>query len=207
MPYNDDICKLVIENIALLEQAPLVIAEISETIFKEINKKFKDYFENDTTWEGVYSYFEEGDCEETRMKPKTWPSDEDEYQAYYEFTDDSEECEYYLTALFGGIPLCKYSIYFCFEANNLCGMNKRTWKDFLKKQYLARADLHVNGVQLEDECLSIPIRLDPKAVVAGYPDFDECLTPIDEAINTLMKVHPIIDEIVQEALKQKKSEA
>lgn len=206
MPYNNDICKLVIENIALLEEAPLVIAEIQEEIFKAINKKFKGVFEKYTTWEGFYSYFEEGDRAETRMKPNIWPSDEVEYQAYYEFIDESDECEYYLTALFGGKPLCKYAISFYFNAINLCGMNKRTWKDFLKKQYNARPDLKANGVQLEGgECLSISIRLDPKAVAAEYPDFDECLKPIDDAINALMKVHPLIDEIVQEALRQNES--
>ena len=87
-------------------------------------------------------------------------------------------------------------------------MNKRTWRDFLKTEYSARQDLKANGVEInavtKDANLFIPIRLDPKKVANEYPVFDECLLPIDEAINTLMKVHPLIDEIVQEALQQKK---
>ncbi|MBU4185192.1 MAG: hypothetical protein L6263_02885 [Desulfobacteraceae bacterium] len=207
MPYNDDICKLVIENIALLEEAPMVIEKIEKNIFKEINGKFEAFFENYDNWEGCYSYREE-DHGETTVKPPKWPGDEVAWHAFYSFSNDpDDECNYPLTALLGATSLDMYAIYFCVDENNLCGMKRNPWKDFLKKQYNARPDLKASGVQLEGECLSIPIRLDPKAVAAEYPDFDECLKPIDDAINTLMKVHPLIDEIVQEALRQKKSEA
>lgn len=141
----------------------------------------------------------------TKIAPQKWPEEADEWHAYYQFVDETDNCNYYLSALLGQTPLGKYAINFCVDENNLCGMKKKAWKDFLKKQYLARPDLQANGVKLEGEYLSIPIRLDPKAVATEYPDFDECLTPIDEAINVLMKVHPFIDEIVQEALRQNKS--
>ena len=201
MPYNDDICKLVIENIALLEEAPLVIEEIENNIFKEINSKFKEFFENYDNWEGAY--LEED--EETTVKPQKWPGDADGWYAYYTFKDDSDERNYPLTALLGETTLDKYAIYFGVDENNLCDMKNKSWKAFLKQQYLARPDLKANGVQLDGQYLSIPIRLDRKVVAAEYPDFEECLTPIAEAINTLMKVHPLIDEIVQEALKQNNS--
>lgn len=63
MPYNDDICRLVIENIALLEEAPLVIEEIEKIIFEAINNKFKKIIEKDESWKGVYSYHEDDDEE------------------------------------------------------------------------------------------------------------------------------------------------
>ena len=210
MPYNNEICKLVIENIALLEEADSVIEEIQKTIFKEINNKFKDHFENNASWEGVYKYWEDDDEDETTITLKKWPKDDEaNYIAYFTFEitpDADKKCNYHLTALLGGRNSKGYAINFYVDEKNLCDMNNKAWKEYLRKQYLEKPVLQNNGVQIEGKCLSIPIRLDLKKVAAEYPDdFDQCLKPIDDAIKILEDVSPVIDEIVQEALKQNNS--
>lgn len=206
MAHSDEICKLVIKNIALLEEAPRIIEEIENNIFKAINERFESFFENHDTWKGVYTYNE--DDGETSVAPNAWPeNNKNEYLAYYSFQLNEladEGSNYLLADILGETTLCQFVIGFGVDRVELFGMNKKTWKDFLLKRYLAMPELEKNGVKIKDESLIIPIRLDPILVEKEYPDdFDESLRPIDAALATLMKIHPLIDNIVQEALNQK----
>jgi len=201
MAFSNEICKIVIENIELLEEAPNVIDEIDNKVFKEINNRFKAYFDGKEGWkdEGVYTYLDDGDGE-TTFAPIGWPEDEDtDYTAYYQFCCNSDEnFQYRLTALAGKIAFAKFGIFF--SAENV-GMNKKQWKSFLMSQYQSKPILQESGVTYEGGSLCIPIVIDPKLMAEEYPDFDACLKPVDDAIEILMKVNPYIDEIVKEAMK------
>lgn len=207
MAFSDEICKLVIENIELLEEAPNVIDEIENKVFKEINNRFKAYLDGREGWkdDGVYTYLDDGDGE-TTFAPIGWPEDEEtDYTAFYGFNCNSgDNFQYWLTALGGKKSSAKFGIFFNVE-NNSIGMKKNQWKSFLMGQYQSKTVLQESGVTYEGSSLCIPIVIDPKLMAEEYPDFDACLNPVDDALEILMKVNPYIDEIVKEALKADRS--
>lgn len=205
--YNSDISKLIIKNIALLEEAPKIIEEIEKKLYEAINAKFKKFLEDHDDWKGEYSYGEESG--EATLAPDSWPEDENgSYWAWYTLgpsKTSNEDYQYDLTALFGQTPHGRFALSFGVYREGLCGMNKKAWKDYLLKEYKERPELKLNGVQLEREVLLIPINLDAAKVEAEYPDdLDECLKPIDDALSTLTMVHPQIDQIVNKASEQMK---
>ena len=206
MLYNPGICKIVIENIELLEEAPSVIEQIEKVVFKQINERFREFFKTKEDWKGDYTYFEEEGDQETWFLPVNWPDPNDEGTCYpfcYTFIQINAGEGYYncLTALTGKTTLDKYAICLSIDRKN-CEMNKKQLKDFLQKRYQSVPELQTSNVQLESEVLFIPICIDTKKLLEEYPDCDECLQPVDNALKNLMDVHPFIDKIVQEAQKK-----
>lgn len=199
MAFSADICKLVIGNIELLEDAPNVISEIENKVFKEINARIKSYIDGNEGWkDGVYTYFDEDDGE-TTFAPTGWPEDEEgNYTAWYGFNRKTGEgYKYNLSALVGKTPLDNYGIFFGVD-NNSMGMKKNQWKNFLSNQYINKPILQENGVIYDGLLLYIPITLDPKLIAEEYPLFDACLKPVDDALDILVKVNPDIHGIVKE---------
>lgn len=199
MSYNNELCKLIIENIELLEEAPGVISSIEKLAFQKINHKFKAFFVGRAGWkdDGVYDYFDD-DGGETSFASASWPVDDDgAYAAYYQF---SEACgdlsEYYLSILTGKVPKDNYGIFFDVDAN-FFGMNKRTWKAFLQNQYQLNPKLGELGVEFSAGRLCIPIILDATLVAKEYPDLEESLNPVDDALAILMEAHLHISGIVE----------
>ena len=203
MPFKDEICKIVIENIELLEEAPDVIEVVEEKIFKAINKKFESSFKGKVGWkdDGVYTYFDtEG---QTTFSSKNWPIDPDgDYPVYYNFERlTGDNSNYFLPILLGKVPTEYYAIFFSVEYREF-GMNKSQWKKILIEKYQKEPKLQELGVVYDnDGSLCIPVVLDMQTVANEYPDFDESLEPVDTAIKILMEAHQYIDKIVKELPK------
>lgn len=204
MAFSNDICKLVIENVELLEEAPSVIEEVENTIFREINSRIEDFIKNKDGWkEGVYTYYENEKDSETSFAPLDWPEDEDgDYSAWYEFNDEDsgDGCNYYLSALLGKISGDYFGFFFNVDCNYF-GRTKKLWEKFLAAEYQKRSILQESGVSLVKGRLCIPITIDPKLMADEYAGFDGCLKPVNDALEILMKVNPEISEIVKEAKK------
>ena len=204
MQFNDEVSKIVIRNIDLLEDAPNIIREVEKKIFKAINEKFETFFSNLDGWnqDGVYTYYSDATDAQTTFSAVSWPLDDEDYAVYYEFceSDDDEFDPYHLSILTGTRTISHYGIFFSIDLDYF-GVKKSKWKAFLREQYQARPQLAELGVSFEGQKLCIPIVLDATLMAEEYPDFDTCLEPIENALAILMKAHPYIDEIVQETRK------
>lgn len=202
MAFSDEVCKLVIENIDLLEEAPSVVEEVETKVFREINNRMKSFLAGRDGWkdDGAYTYYEDHDDAQTTFAPIGWPEDEDtNYTAYYSFTHgNGENYIYWLTALVGKTNADKFGIYFNLNTNSV-GMNKRQWKNYLTTKYQSEPILQ-ESVLLEECTLCIPIVIDFKLLVEEYPLFDKCLKPVDDALEILIKINPYIDAIVKKVL-------
>ena len=88
--YPDELCKLVILNMAIVEEAPSVKEEVEKVLFAAINKRIEDHVAKRAGWEGVYDLVTGED--ETYFYPAGWPKNEDEaVQAWYELKDEDDE--------------------------------------------------------------------------------------------------------------------
>ena len=201
MAINDDVCKVIIENVELLEAAPLIVDEIEKKIFKAIDQKFEEMYGSREGWKGIFTYHEDADDAETTFAPHDWPENEEgEYKAYFSFSHNDEEMEYYLTALMGKHPQAAFGIYFCVDYGYF-GLKKAQWKTLLAKEYYDTKEIQ-DAVVLDEDTLFIPVTLDDRQVSEEYPDFDQSLKPLQTALHHLSRITPYVDTIVKKLKAQ-----
>lgn len=199
--------RLVIENLSVLEMAPIVVAEVEKRVFAKIDERIRTWVEKQDQWEGIFTGFLE---DETSFKPESWPVDErGNYCAYYTIgcnKRDGEDFEYWLSSLVGAVD---YQLGILFSVNasdvtRLSGKGTRpgqAWKNFLAKEYGERPKLKELGFQLSGESLFYPLYIDAAALASAYPNsLEDVLWPLDEGLDRLAKAHHEIDQLLAIAL-------
>ncbi|WP_129351726.1 hypothetical protein [Solidesulfovibrio carbinolicus] len=197
MAYSDELCKLVIANIEIIEEAPSVVLDVDATILNAINERIRDRIDALDGWDGVYSLGNENEDGKTVFRAPQWPLDDaGACLAWYELWLTSET-EYWTTPAIGA-----KSSRLCFRFNSekeFHGKNKKAIKAYYKVALFDNQELSKAGViVLEDGTLAIPFNFDPNKVVEEYPDLDDCLKPLDDAFDKLIQVHPVFDKLVKE---------
>jgi hypothetical protein len=72
--------RLVIQHLAILEAAPIIVGEVEKRVFGAIDKKISDWVDLRGDWEGVFDYLDD----ESSFKPTSWELDESgNYCAWY----------------------------------------------------------------------------------------------------------------------------
>jgi hypothetical protein len=203
MNDNHEVHKLVIRNLAVLEQAPKVVDEAEKRVFGAIDRKIEEWAAAQGEWSGVYDFLED----ETTFKPDAWPESEIGYLAYLELEYTPEiDCQHYLSPLVGAAPQ-EFGLRFAVHAPWITGLEgqKRVqpgkkWSNFLQsviEDFPALAD---NGFRVEGEVLFHPIRLDAAALADAYPDtLDDALEPVDEALAHLAAALPEFNRLIDAA--------
>ena len=198
--------RLVIEYLAALESAPLVVKEVEKKVFAEIDKIIKEWVGGQSNWEGRFDYLNE----ETAFKPISWENGEKgDYNAWYKLNHEEENGEddaYHLSILCGISP-ARFGIQFSVDTawvTKLSGKGSRpgaAWKNYLADHFPA-TKLKELGFELQGESIFYPVTIDAKILSDGYPNaIDDALEPVRSALEQLEKAHAKIDDLFQAALK------
>ncbi|MFA6810196.1 MAG: hypothetical protein WCR47_03960 [Desulfoplanes sp.] len=205
MAYSNDLCKLVINNMDIIEEAPSVVGEVEELLFEAINKRIREKIEPMEGWEGIYDLCTEKneDEEMTIFRAPRWPiDDEGEYLAWYELGiidgDEIEDANWLTYAV--GVKESRLVIGFDSD-KKYHGNTPGQLKKFFRNYFEHNPQLAQAGVIFEDGYLGIPFHLDPEKMSEEYPNFNECLKPVDDALDALLKAHPYFDTLVDELKK------
>jgi len=200
--------QLVIQNLAVLEQAPTVALEVEDKVMRAIYGRVADWASSRSEW------WADADNDEyyCRFGPKAWPRDpeKDEYKAWYDLRSTSEknneDFHYLLSALTGAVPI-EFGIYFHVDAPWLTRRTGRgarpraAWREFLAAQLVASQLLQSGGFRLLRDGLFLPVRLLADDLANAYPDaLGDALAPLDDALGKLEKGHSEIDAIVNAAM-------
>lgn len=187
MSQSHEIHKLVISNMAVLEQAPAVVDEAEKRIFGAIDEKIEKWVKAQEGWVGLFGFLED----KTSFKPASWPiADDDGYLAWFEIGMLSgENYHHNLSALVGAVPQ-EFGFFFILYAPWLTGLENqkraqpgRKWANFLNEHFSDFPLLTANGFRPEVEMLFHPVRIDAAALADAYPDtLDDALEPVDEAL-------------------------
>ncbi len=200
MIYFNKLVRLVCANLEVLEDAPKIINEVSDKLFAAVNRRIKARIQCMEGWRGIYDLITDETDGETAILPPSWPlSRGGSYMACYE-----------LSYLHQGQGAGMYWL------SLACGVREQmSWQftvssDFHKKEmpvfekdladfYNDHKELAEHGVILEGPHLHLLFSFDRKHVATDYPNYDNLtfLKPLDEAIDSLLKVHPIIDQFVK----------
>ena len=201
-PY--EIHKLVINNMAVLEQAPAVVAEAEKRIFGAIDEKIEKWAKAREGWDGVFDFVKN----QTTFKPESWPiADDGIYLAYFEIGMLSvDDCQYALSALVGAVPQT-FGFRFSVHAPWLTGLENqkraqpgKKWANFLNEHFRDFPLLAANGFRPEGEMLFHPMRIDAAALAEAYPDtLDDALEPVDEALDHIAAALPDFDRLIKTA--------
>ena len=200
MSYSAELCRLVICNMEILEEAPSIVASVEATLFAAIDERIKRRIEKQNNWEGVYS-FSSGE-EETTFAPKSWPKTKDADEscyAWYELdhTEDGEELDWLSSAT--GLRNAALCLQFDVDMD-LCGFkNAKEYKNRLLRFYAGASVLHEAGFHFSEfyGVIYRPFAFDAGKLAEEYPDFDKALEPLDAALEDLFKAHDEFDKFVK----------
>jgi hypothetical protein len=197
--------QLVIQNLAVLEQAPVVAEEVDDKVMRAIDRRVENWASSRPEW-WVDADYDKDLC---HFGPESWPHDPDDRKAYYYLGSTSEKDDedylYYVSALTGAVPI-EFGIWFEVDAPWLTRRTGRgarpraAWQEFLAAQLVGRQRLQSSGFRLLRGGLFLPVRLSADDLANAYPDaLDDALAPLDDALIKLEETHFEIDTIVKAA--------
>ncbi|MDL2216267.1 hypothetical protein LJB81_00870 [Desulfovibrio sp. OttesenSCG-928-M14] len=196
MNYPNELCQLVIRNMEIIETAPQVVEAVEKRLFAAMNDRVKTAVKAKKNWEGCFDLVTDKDDETTVFGPETWLSgDDDSFGAYYEMSY-VEDIATWLSCAIGavGASLC---LEFAVDTD-WSGQTVREYKKALENFYAGNTALQKAGFSLAADKKSIikTFHFDAEKLAGEYPDFDEALAPLDEALQDLFKVHAEFDKFV-----------
>lgn len=193
--------RLVIQHLAILESAPIIVGNVEKIVFGAIDKKVSDWVDSRGDWEGVFDFLDD----ENSFKPNSWEKDEKgDYCAWYALGCESEKGylhRHRLSSLCAAVS-SRFGLWFEVDVSWITGKRSGSaaaWRNYLAEQFPQKK---LAGFELQGGSLFLPIRVDAKVLAEDYPDsLDEALAPIDEALKKLEVAHPEIDALLKAAQK------
>ena len=202
MNNKSELQKLVIRNLAILEAAPAVVAEIQQRIFDVLNAKLEKWVGQQDTLQGVYKY----PAGETTFAALDWPKTTDgDYAAYITLGCENDGGYHHcLSPLLGVLPE-KFGLWFCVDARTVTGLigkgsqPGKAWGTFLAEWY-SKSQLGRRGLTLQAQSLFLPISICPDTLANNYPEsVGVALEPFDFALGVLRQVIPELNKLLMAA--------
>lgn len=204
---SNELHKLVIRNLAILEAAPKVVEDIERSVFAAINSRIRNWYES-RKWEGIATF--NGVDGETSIYPSGWPKDEDgKYQAGYSFEPTNDvDYTHYLSALTGMASSdnffpYEFGLWFYVDQRAITGQPNKVWKKYLADQFDLYPELKLGGFNIfsgDRGLLYCPVQINAEILAQSYPEVDEALAPLDQALKSLADLHVVFDKIVKNAV-------
>lgn len=201
---NKQAAALIIENIAMLEEAnSLLEEELNESIFSTIDKLIKDW-SDEAGWVGDYN-FSEGD---TWFGPSQWQlggdiDDGSRLASYWWSNSDTDN--WWLTMLLAA-GAGRAGFRFEVDRAQLPRTGKRSWRAFAIQKNQEFSEIEKAGFQFEaDEgTWFLPWKLDAKLLAENYvsDSIEDALGPVREALKKIEDIHPTFLKIVEAAQQQ-----
>lgn len=194
MNYSPELCKLVIQNLNVLEVAPKIVDEIEDKIFEEIKKRCEDSFKKEKGWKVNFD-FSEGIME---FYPGSWIQEQNEIPiAKIKLTniEKDDDDSFWLSLFLGLRPGGEVAFSFSIDYNVL-RVDKRGFKRLLVECFDNNSELQKLGFRLNDDTLALTVVLNEKILVEEYPDdLDKSFVPIDKALKVFHETLPVLTEM------------
>lgn len=197
MAYSPDICRLVIENAALVEEAQAVLTNVDGRLYENIWDFIKKlaaeqkYFDLTGSKDGNYFFSRQAWGKTEREEPIAafWL----DYQG-----DNSDRS--WLSILAGIVPGTSAGLYFWYEWVQK-GIRRREWKSFLKDFFISNPGLRDNGFVLNDEGTAItrPLRIDLQCLADNFQNPEVCFDAIGNALDAIYAERKSFETLVDMA--------
>lgn len=215
MSKINELHRLIINNLQVLEKAPSEVSTIEQKVFYEMNSIIRSWVESNEKWDGVYTYLCESNEAETTFRPTTgfWgETDEKGYWRNYYTIDtidsNSTPCVNKISALVGasatriGISFNTSSYWITRCNNKRCSKPSSAWRKYLANQF-AEKKLSEFGFELQEETIFLPIMVDAELLSNSYPNsINEALFDVvNNALKKIGEAHNLINQIINEGVE------
>ena len=207
MTFSDDLCQLVIKNLQIVEDAPLVVSQIDQVLLSAINQRIEKRVNSDIGWpDGLFDLSPVNDEAETKFQPPEWLKKSDngnmECSAFYQLEGYGRDNRYwssYAIGLEGRSLALTFSVnYRNLDIKTKIFKNKLTE---LEKNGLIAANCFIKSDTGDYYYHQITLSAD--LLAEEYPDLDKVLAPIDKALDDLFKAHTtVFDDFVKKLLEE-----
>ncbi len=198
MAYSTELCKLIIQNMKVIEAAPKIVTQIEKKIFKEIDQRCENYFKKNKGWLGTFDFIDD----DLQFYPDNWSQGVDTQIAKFAFDligDDPEE-SHWVSVLLDLIPEGNTGFKFSID-HGVLKVGKPQFRKLLQKYFSKNTKLQELGFRNDksEPELVLAVTLDEKSLVAGYPtDLDRFFKPIDNALDAINEAQPFLNKIVND---------
>jgi hypothetical protein len=199
MNYPDELRRLVIRNMEVLETAPEVKDKVEYLLFDAINARIEGAVKAEKNWEGCYGLVTEKDDYMTTFKPQSWPNCKDKSEDYGACYNLKETADYQWLSCATGVKGASLCFEFCVDSR-WSGLSAREHNRKLETFSADNAALLKTGFSLTTgrrKSIVRPFHFDADKLAEDYPDFDESLAPLDAALDDLFKAHGEFDNFVK----------
>lgn len=204
--------KLLIRNVAVLEEAHHVAQEAEKVVFSAICRKVKAWVESQGGWEeGHYNFLDGSGIVFKPGNSDNWPAATTKgvwpvcFSLSFFPHASGDDVIYKLSPLVNAASKNEFGVFLCFGPDFLpwLGDQKRRsklWTDFLKGNIANFPALEEKGFRLEGEDLFRPIKIDPQSLAEAYPqNLNDALAPVDEALALITEALPEFNRLIEVA--------
>jgi hypothetical protein len=204
---NKQAAALVIENIAMLEEAKrLLEGEVTEKVFNALDQAVKAWVESRNDWQGVFNCYED----QQYFGIKDWlysaGSPEEGFFAWFAFDHNDLDSEWWLTSVLGSRNSIIGFRFFIERSRLPATPGKKAWKSFASQMNQDNPKIELAGFQFEpsEGTWFLPWKLDAKLLAENYvsDSIEDALDPVREALKKIEVIHPTFVKIVEAAQQQ-----
>lgn len=199
MQYAENLCQLVIKNMAIIEEAPNVVQEVEKVLFSVINDQIEKSVSKQDGWKGSYDLVTDKDSECTQFAPSDWPKDESgtDFARYELYCIEPEGSSFEWLSCATGLRNAMLCFQFSID-NSSINISTREKKRLCQDFFARTSALSKSGFMYKKTGeIYIPFAFDAETLANEYPDFDEAKEILDKALKTLFEVHPLFDAFVK----------
>lgn len=193
MSYPDELCRLVLNNLNLLEEAPSIIGEIETAMFKGINARLEAKVSALNGWSGTFDLVLDNDNGETKFAPQNW----DESGLFYVLDETGDDTEFWPSTTLGlrKSRLCLKVV----PDPKLRERPKQKGPRLLSRIHAETDIFHQHHIDFDapSGAFYVPFVLELEKVITEYPNLSDSLAPVDWAFDNLLSAHDHYERIAK----------
>lgn len=190
MNYPDELCRLVIQNMEIVEEAPRVVEAVEKKLFRTINDTIRSRLSQQENWEGTFDLVTESKSGETVFYPIGWYSTEKEscYACYEMTCSELDDGNFWLSHALGFNNLALWISFSIKES--LLNINRAQARKLVSEFYMRSNILSSYGFFVaKSGAIYLPFHFSADVVATEYATLEDAMGPVRKAMDTVLNAH------------------
>ncbi len=202
MKYSQDISKLTIRNIAVVEDSKKVVEDVGNSVFRNINDFVRNYLQEriSISDKSVFDLYGDDEDKLTFMLPE-WIDGEGDVLAGFGigYDRDDEHDDFHPLSHVLGYNGAKLEISF-WPVSEYYGFKKAARKKLIRDFYTREPVLSSLDFKISEDQTDIVYEfcLDKDLVEKEYPDLEDSLQPLSKALESTLEALPCFRRFIEE---------
>lgn len=190
MNYPDELCRLVIQNMEIVEEAPRVVKAVEKKLFRTINDTIRAQVSQQENWKGTYDLVTESNSGATMFYPVEWYSAEKEScYACYEMTySELDDGNYWLSHALG---LNNLTLWISFNIKeSLLNISRSQTRKLISEFYIGNKILSSYGFLIaKNSTIYLQFNFDADIIAREYATLEDTMGPVHKTMDAILNAH------------------